>query len=114
VILRRDGRIQLLKRGGPFIGLLGLRLPEADGGFMEERLAFHPGEKLFLYTDGLNEYMNPEGEMYGNQRLHALLKEHAGESVSAIIAAVRASWRDFGRGAPPADDFTLVGIGLKA
>lgn len=114
VILRRDGRIKLLKRGGPFIGLLGLRLPEAEGGFMEERLAFNPGDKLFLYTDGLNEYMNPEGEMYGNQRLHALLKEHAGESVSEIIAAVRASWRNFGRGALPADDVTLVGIELKA
>jgi sigma-B regulation protein RsbU (phosphoserine phosphatase) len=114
VILRRDGRIKLLKRGGPFIGLLGLRLPEAGVGFMEERLAFNPGDKLFLYTDGLSEYMNPDGEMYGNQRLHALLKEHAGQSVSEIIAAARASWRNFGRGAPPADDVTLVGIALKA
>jgi serine phosphatase RsbU (regulator of sigma subunit) len=52
--------------------------------------------------------------MYGNQRLHARLKQHAGEGVSAIIDAVRASWLDFGRGAPPADDVTLVGIELKA
>jgi phosphoserine phosphatase RsbU/P len=114
VILRRDGRVKLLKRGGPFIGLFGIRLPEEDDGFMEEQLAFNPGDKLFLYTDGLNEYMNPEGDMYGNQRLHARLKQNAGESVSAIIDAVRASWLDFGRGAPPADDVTLVGIELKA
>jgi hypothetical protein len=51
--------------------------------------------------------------MYGNQRLHARLKQHAGEGVSAIIDAVRASWLDFGRGVPPADDLTLVGIELK-
>lgn len=114
VVLRRDGRVKLLKRGGPFIGLFGIRLPEEDNGFMEEQLAFNPGDKLFLYTDGLNEYMNPEGEMYGNQRLHALLKDHAGEGISAIIAAVRAALRQFGRDAPPADDVTLVGIELKA
>jgi len=114
VVVRRDGRIKLLKRGGPFIGLLGIRLPEENEGFMEEQLAFNPGDRLFLYTDGLNEYMNPEGEMYGNQRLHARLKEHAGESVSAMIASVRAAWLDFGRGAPSADDVTLVGIALKA
>jgi len=114
VLLRRDGRVKLLKRGGPFIGLFGIRLPEADDGFMEEQVAFRPGDKLFLYTDGLNEYMDPDGEMFGNQRLHALLKDHSAESVSAIIAAVRAAWLDFGRGAPPADDVTLVGIELKA
>ena len=114
VLLRRDGRVKLLKRGGPFIGLFGIRLPEADDGFMEEQVAFSPGDKLFLYTDGLNEYMDPDGEMFGNQRLHALLKDHSAESVSAMIAAVRASWLDFGRGVPPADDVTLVGIELKA
>jgi sigma-B regulation protein RsbU (phosphoserine phosphatase) len=114
VVLRRGGRLKLLKRGGPFIGLAGIRLPEEDEGFMEEQLAFHPGDQLFLYTDGLNEYMNPEGDMYGNQRLHALLQDHAGESVSAMIAAVRGAWLAFGRGVPPADDVTLVGIELKA
>jgi len=114
VVLRRDGRVKLLKRGGPFIGLVGIRLPEENEDFMEEQLAFNPGDKLFLYTDGLNEYMNPEGDMFGNQRLHALLKDHAGEKLSATIAAFRSFWLGFGRGAPPADDVTLVGIELKA
>lgn len=113
VILRRDGRIKLLKRGGPFIGLLGMRTPDDDEGFMEEQLAFNPGDKLFLYTDGLNEYMNPEGEMYGNQRLHALLAAFAGKPVSDAVDAVRTALREFGRGAALADDVTLVGLELK-
>lgn len=113
VILRRDGRVKLLKRGGPFIGLLGIRTPDEDDGFMEEQLAFHPGDKLFLYTDGLNEYSDPAGEMYGNQRLHALLKNLAREPVAAMVDAVRVALREFGHGAPPADDITLVGIEFK-
>lgn len=113
VILRRDGRIKLLKRGGPFIGLLGIRSSDDDDGFMEEQLAFNPGDKLFLYTDGLNEYMNPEGEMYGNQRLHALIRNFAGKPLSEAVGAIRAALREFGRGAAPADDMTLVGLELK-
>jgi sigma-B regulation protein RsbU (phosphoserine phosphatase) len=113
VLLRKDGRLKLLKRGGPFIGLLGLRTPDEDDGFMEEQLAFHPGDKLFLYTDGLNEYADPAGEMYGNQRLHALLKDLAGQPMAAAVDAVRVALREFGRGAPPADDITLVGIEFK-
>ena len=113
VLLRKDGRLKLLKRGGPFIGLLGIRTPDDDDGFMEEQLAFHPGDKLFLYTDGLNEYADPEGKMYGNQRLHALLKDLAKEPVAAMVAAVRAALRQFGRGVAPADDITLVGFEFK-
>jgi sigma-B regulation protein RsbU (phosphoserine phosphatase) len=113
VILRRDGRIKLLKRGGPFIGLLGIRSPNVDDGFMEEQLAFNPGDQLFLYTDGLNEYMNPEGEMYGNQRLHALIQSCAGKPLSEVVNAIRAALREFGRGAAPVDDITLVGLEFK-
>jgi len=80
---------------------------------MEEQLAFHPGDKLFLYTDGLNEYADPQGEMYGKQRLHALLKDLAKESVAAMVDAVRVALRHFGRGAAPADDITLVGFEFK-
>jgi phosphoserine phosphatase RsbU/P len=113
VLLRRDGRVKLLERGGPFIGLLGIRTPDDDDGFMEEQLIFHPGDKLFLYTDGLNEYFDPEGEMFGNQRLHALLKDLAKEPVAAMVDAARAALRHFGRGTPPDDDITLVGIEFK-
>ena len=113
VILRRDGRIKLLKRGGPFIGLFGIRMPQEQGSFMQEQLPFNPGDKLFLYTDGLNEYENPEGEMYGNERLHILLRGFAGRPVSDAVDAFRASWREFGRGAAPADDMTLVGIEFR-
>jgi sigma-B regulation protein RsbU (phosphoserine phosphatase) len=80
---------------------------------MQEQLPFHPGDKLFLYTDGLNEYENPEGEMYGNARLHLLLRGFAGRPVADAVDAFQASWREFGRGAAPADDMTLVGIEFR-
>ena len=113
VLLRRDGRVKLLKRGGPVIGLLGIRTADDDDGFMEEQLIFHPGDKLFLHTDGLNEYSDPEGQMFGNQRLHALLKDLAKEPVAAMVDAARVALRHFGRGAPPDDDITLLGIEFK-
>jgi hypothetical protein len=67
----------------------------------------------FLYTYGLNEYAGPEGEIYGKQRLHAVLKDLAKESVAAMVDAVRGALRQFGRGAAPADAITQFGFEFK-
>ncbi|GAH97774.1 unnamed protein product, partial [marine sediment metagenome] len=39
-----------------------------DVRYVEESLTMKPGEVIILYTDGVNEAMNPEGEQYSNKR----------------------------------------------
>ena len=41
--------------------------------YEETSFTFHPGDRLSLYTDGLLEARNPSGELYGFERLNALL-----------------------------------------
>jgi len=64
---------------------LGL-VPFAQYG--EVALKMHPGDHLSLYTDGLLEARNSEGELYGFERLHALLGQRptAQQATEAAVA----------------------------
>jgi sigma-B regulation protein RsbU (phosphoserine phosphatase) len=67
-----------------------------------------PGDVLVLYTDGVTEAANPQGEQYGWDRLAEAL--HAAGDISArrLVAALRTSLQDFSAGQPLDDDTTIV------
>jgi sigma-B regulation protein RsbU (phosphoserine phosphatase) len=104
-----------LKRGGPVIGLRSVR-PQAvrEMVFSEEKVRLTPGDRVLLYTDGLTEYHNAAGELYGSTRFLARLEALRERPLADMVEAVRLSLREFGGGAKPADDMTLLGIELKA
>ncbi len=60
---RADGRIEFLGEGGLPIGLI----PKADYMTVEARL--QPGDRLFLYSDGITECTSLSGEEYGQEGL---------------------------------------------
>ena len=46
-----------------------------DTVYTEYELSLKPGDKIFLYTDGITEASDPEGRMFGTDRLiDALLR----------------------------------------
>jgi sigma-B regulation protein RsbU (phosphoserine phosphatase) len=51
--------VELLKKGGPSIGMGDLNfIDDRKIEFEEGRLTIKPGDKLFIYTDGIVEYQN--------------------------------------------------------
>jgi sigma-B regulation protein RsbU (phosphoserine phosphatase) len=67
------------------------------------------GDKvLFLGTDGIWEAENPQGEMYGMERLKVAIRENADCSSREIIDAVMASVIAFRETVPQEDDITVV------
>ncbi len=72
-----------------------------------------PGDKLFVYTDGVNEAMDPEGRLYTSERLlkeaGKLRKSGAEEFDAGILQSVH----DYAAGAPPADDVTVLTLLYK-
>ncbi|MCK0197337.1 SpoIIE family protein phosphatase [Ancylobacter sp. 6x-1] len=81
-----------------------------DFPYAEGELTLAPGETLFLFTDGVTEAFDPDGEAYGDARLVDVLDASCTPDTSpaALTEAVRASVRRFERGAPPADDLTCL------
>ncbi len=114
LVLHRDGRLDLLQRGGPVIGLSSVRTRRPpEPVFAEETFRLEPGDKLLLYTDGLIEHRNPAGDLFGSERLLARLRGCGGLPVAGVVDLVSAAVREFAAGTPPDDDMTLVGIELK-
>jgi serine phosphatase RsbU (regulator of sigma subunit) len=100
--LHADGRIEPLESTGRPLGLL------AGGGFVERTARFEPGSCLFLYTDGVIESENADGEPFGLDRLQELLVTERTSGLDGILSRVEDAVRAYRDGAEPADDATLV------
>jgi serine phosphatase RsbU (regulator of sigma subunit) len=72
------------------------------------RAAIAPGERLVAFSDGITEAMDPAGELYGDERLHAALRAHAALAGDALVAAIIDDVDAYAAGAPQADDLTLL------
>jgi len=104
VIIRGDGSLEPLDKGGTIIGLDGC-IP-----FEEETKPLRQGDRLILFTDGVVEYRNSSGEFFGEDRFFSLLSRLGNEGIEALLDAVVGSIEDFGQGAEFEDDITLVAV----
>lgn len=69
-----------------------------------------PGDLLLLYTDGATEAPSPSGELFGEDRLRAVVKEAAGAPVAGVLEAVSSAIKRWTGGAPNRDDVTLLAV----
>jgi len=114
ILLRKDGKMELLQSGGPAIGIGDLPLLRGqENRYAEGRPHLAPGDKLFIYTDGIVDFQNPKGEFYGTERFYQTLEALQGESVQGIVEKAIRSLMDFGNNAEPLDDITLLGLEFK-
>lgn len=76
-------------------------------------IKMHPGEKLFLYTDGVTEAFNGEMTAYGPERLETFLNERFSLPIESIIKESLDDVSTFVNGAPRSDDITLLAIAFN-
>jgi serine phosphatase RsbU (regulator of sigma subunit) len=106
-LLGRGGRWQPIDDTGARSTPLGLQ-PELDAGEVEVPLL--PGDRLFLYTDGLVDATPQDAAAaYGESRLREALT-HTGETARAAIDGVLRDVGRWVRSTPPHDDQTLLCI----
>ena len=78
--------------------------------FEEGQADLEPGDRLFLYTDGITEHFSPAGEAYGESRLVDQLGHARGRPLDDAIQDTLIAMRHFGGSSLPRDDVTLIGI----
>ena len=71
-------------------------------------MAIGPGDTVALISDGVFEYENPTGEMFGNERVEELLAAAAGETAERQVEQLVAGVERFAGDAPQNDDMTIV------
>ena len=67
-----------------------------------------PGSKLFLYTDGVPEATDAEGELFGNERMLNALNKAVTESPENVLKQVRSDVDGFVKEAEQFDDLTML------
>jgi hypothetical protein len=76
--------------------------------FREHTVTFDPGDRLILYSDGLIEAIDDDGEPFGFDRFERVLLDSGHMSAEEIKKTLLGSIRKFTRNRPPEDDQTLV------
>jgi serine phosphatase RsbU (regulator of sigma subunit) len=98
--------------------VLGLRLPGATERFdqllKEHTQPIGPGDVIVLYTDGITEAMDREGELFGDTALARVVTSHHALGAAGIRERVLREVRAFVGDAEPHDDMTMVVIALGA
>ena len=101
LLLRACGAVEELAPTGTVLGLFPSWNGHSSVCQMEE------GDRLALFTDGVTEACNAEGEEFGQHRLIAALQQHAALSAQATVDAALAAVLEHSVG-EQADDITLI------
>jgi sigma-B regulation protein RsbU (phosphoserine phosphatase) len=80
-----------------------------DAVYNTGRTSLAPGESIYVFTDGVTEAANGDGEFFAEARLEAVLRAGAGCSTAAeIVKSVGEAVRGFVGKALPSDDITML------
>lgn len=100
-----------MKKHGPLF--MHVKVNMAAGAFdgadyTTEQIQMHPGDGLFLYTDGVTEAENKDKRLYGDDATLRAVASHASESMESLAASVLTSVRNFADGTEQSDDITIL------
>jgi serine phosphatase RsbU (regulator of sigma subunit) len=102
-VLHQQGTLDKMPSTGLPIGLY------AGHGFREQHIQLAAGDVLFFYTDGCVEAENAAGEMYGADRLEALLVS-AAPGNDDVLLRVETAVNAFRGAQEPFDDATMMSV----
>lgn len=109
-VQKQDGAFEMFRAKANLVfGLM------EDVQYREQTLTLNPGDSIYLYTDGVTEALNPEQELFGDDRLYEILNRHraqAGEP-ETFVQAIYREVRAFADGEPQADDITMLYVTRK-
>jgi sigma-B regulation protein RsbU (phosphoserine phosphatase) len=102
IVFSRDGSFEELQGADPALNIASCHR------FQLFQRALKKGDLALIYTDGLTEQENDQGEDFGRERMIACAREHLEESLENIGRSVLKAQRSFGGHTHQQDDTTLI------
>ncbi|MCB9877181.1 MAG: SpoIIE family protein phosphatase [Planctomycetes bacterium] len=107
LVLVQEGGARVLEKTGMVLGVVGDQTYEAS-----PTIELRQGDVLFLHTDGVDEAMSPEREVFGVPRLLELLGTLRDRSADQVLAGVEQTIRDHVGSDDVEDDTTMIVVKL--
>ena len=104
-IRRAGGQFELVVyRHSPAVATMsGMR-------FRDHEFELHPGDNLFVYTDGVAEATDARNELFGTDRMLAALNENPDATPKDLLGSVQKHIDEFVGSAPQFDDITMLSL----
>ena len=108
LLKRADGSFVTLKTRAGFVlaGMEGVCYRVGE-------ITLNPGDRLFLYTDGVPEATNVDNKLYGEDRLLAFMNQISSMKATELLPALKANIDEFVGEAPQFDDITMLMLDYK-
>ena len=113
-IVRIRGREEaaIYSSTGPPIALLPAILGPST--YTQTEISLQPGDRLYLFSDGISEAHEPGGEEYGSERIAETLQAGLDLDLDESIASLLHRVREWGGGAGHCDDVSILAIEIEA
>ncbi len=108
-LIRRAGQgYEYLKTRAGFVlaGMEGMK-------YREQEITLRPGDRIYLYTDGVTEATDLNEELFGEDRLVEALDQTDSISLPEMLPYIQKKIDDFTTGAEQFDDITMLVVELK-
>lgn len=102
-----EGGTRTLDKTGMVLGVVGDQTYKVS-----PTVPLSSGDLLFLHTDGVDEAMSPSREVFGTDRLQALLGQLRSNTAEGVLGRIEAQLREHVAGGTFEDDFTMIAVKL--
>ena len=104
ILMKPCGSLTVLGSGGMPVGIW----PEIDFDIIE--VPFRPGDRLVMYSDGVSECANADGEQFGEDRLNACLRKDAVAPLDELLLGVETALETWRGDADYSDDVSVMAL----
>ena len=81
--------------------------------YEDMEMTVYPGDKLFIYTDGIIELRNEKKQQYSSERLKQIISKNSQMDSEHLISAIRMDLRIYEGDRDPEDDITMMCVDFK-
>ena len=100
--MHKDGNIELLESGGLILGMM----PNVP--YEQDKVQLKQGDWIVMFTDGVTEAQDKDGEDFEEERLMELLQENKFASAEVMKDKILTAVKEFTGDVPQSDDITLL------
>lgn len=104
ILLKKNGKQELLEMGGPLIGL------GQQYSFEQDFKTLEKGDKIIFYTDGITESQDRSGIFFGEEKFYTLLHQLRGHPINTVVDEVYEQLLKYIDYTSPKDDVSLLGF----